>query len=366
MEKNRRGGGLRARVIAMAANPSVDRVWRIPGFHTGGEFRVAGVWMGAGGKGCNVARVAVRLAPLIAAGVAVEVVATGFLAGTAGDFVERELERAGVRPRFLRLARGETRTCPTILDPEQGLVTEIREPGPTVEPGEAEAFQSGLDALLAEGEDVPSVLVLSGSLAPGLPEDFYGSLVRLAAVRGVPTVLDAGGAALRGGAEARPWAVKVNQAELMGLPGGEPADEAGLVGRLKALVAGGVALAAVTRGLRGLLAWDGRRLWRGLPPEGLKVVQPVGSGDAATAALALGLAGLLARGAPPPGVVPTGGRPAESLGLLGAAEVERFIRDMVAAGAANAAGEGVGETPPELFVEFRGRVRVEFEGAGRL
>lgn len=178
--------------------------------------------------------------------------------------------------------------------------------------------------------------------------------------------------------------MKVNQAELMDLPGedrrfpadgsrrtgeraaGGPADEAGLVGRLKALVAGGVALAAVTRGLRGLLAWDGRRLWRGLPPDGLKVVQPVGSGDAATAALALGLAGLLALGALPAGPAPPGDRPADGLGLLSAAEVEELIRDMVAAGAANAASEGVGETPPELFLELRGRVRVELEGPGGL
>ncbi|MEW6032908.1 MAG: hypothetical protein AB1645_08525 [Bacillota bacterium] len=77
-----------------------------------------------------------------------------------------------MRPRFFRLARGETRTCPTILDPEQGLVTEIREPGPTMEAGEAEAFEHELDALLAEGEGVPSVLVLSQENAgprPGGP-----------------------------------------------------------------------------------------------------------------------------------------------------------------------------------------------------
>ncbi|MEW6032909.1 MAG: hypothetical protein AB1645_08530 [Bacillota bacterium] len=82
--------------------------------------------------------------------------------------------------------------------------------------------------------------------------------------------------------------------------------------------------------------------------------------------MALGVAGLLAQGALPAGAAPPGDRPADDLGLLSAAEVEELIRDMVTAGAANAASEGVGETPPELFLELRGRVRVELEGQGGL
>ncbi|MEW6032113.1 MAG: PfkB family carbohydrate kinase [Bacillota bacterium] len=358
-------------VLAVTPNPSVDRVWRIPGFETGRICRVERVWLEAGGKGCNVARMADDLGAPVAA--------TGFLAGSAGDFVERELARRGIVPAFHRLAAGETRTCPTIIDPVSGRVTEIREPGPPVGEGEVRAFAAHFDSLLGSGVIVPrspgpsaparpAVVALSGSLPPGAPPDLYARLIGLAAARRIPCVLDASGEPLRVGAEAGPWAVKINREELLELtrpgdgetpPGGEGKDEAALVAGLARLVAGGVTLAVVTRGVEGLLASDGRAVWRARPPAGLRVVQPVGSGDAATAALVVRLARWLASGR-----LDTGAWP--DLGFAALPEEERagLVRDMVAAGAANAVTEGLGTCPPDVFARFRREVEVEATAAG--
>jgi len=302
--------------------------------------------------------------------------ATGFLAGSAGDFVERDLARSGVEPAFARLATGETRSCPTIVNPDTREVTEILEPGPAVTGDEVLAFEehfvSLLRSLLEDGTATgrgprPSVVAaLAGSLPPGCPPDFYASLIRAAAELRVPCVLDASGEPLRFGCEAGPWAVKINQAELVGLMAarksgqtpGTGADAAtagaGAASDLADLIAGGVTLAVVTRGREGLLAFDGKALWRGLLPGRLEVIQPVGSGDAATSALSLGLAHLLETGA-----LSTADWP--SLGLPALAEPARadLIRDMVAAGAANAVTEGIGNAPPEVFSAMRARARVE-------
>jgi len=339
-------------------------------------------------------------------------------------FIERDLARHGVAPTFYRLeGRGlETRTCPTIVDPVSGRVTEIREPGPIIGGAEAEGFFEHFQALLegravgpagrssgagpdAAGSAVcgdgardparrpgpaggaagaaipaPGVVTLSGSLPPGLPADFYARLIRIAAERRVPCILDTSGAPLRAGAAARPWAVKVNEAELMGLepreegvagtarpdaPGGhgsrgcETAGAAAqdpLIDRLVRLVETGVALAVVTRGRKGLLAYDGRTLWRGTAPGELEIIQPVGSGDAAAAALAVRLERWLESGLLPP---PDAAWPRLGMGRLPESERVALIRDMVAAGAANAVTEGVGTCPAEVFAAFRKRVRVQ-------
>jgi fructose-1-phosphate kinase PfkB-like protein len=261
------------------------------------------------------------------------------------------------------------------VDAVSGRVTEIREPGPTLREADAAAFEAHFLSLLDAGV---SVVTLSGSLPPGLPQDFYARLIRAAAGRGVPCVLDGSGEALRLGVEAVPWAVKVNQAELLelGCPGAgaEPgaveanvesgATESGgevdmphsLSSHLARVVESGVVLAVVTRGREGLLAFDGHALWWACPPAGLTVVQPVGSGDAATAALAVRLARWLAEGrlASSPG-----GRP--GTGFAGLPESERvaLILDMVAAGAVNAVTEGIGTCPPALFATLRDKVTVE-------
>jgi len=94
-------------ILTVTPNPSVDRVWHVPGFEAGRAFRVEKTWLGAGGKGCNVARVA--------AGLGAEVAATGFAAGSAGEFIERDLARHGVA--LHRAGPGPPRRCAHLLPP---------------------------------------------------------------------------------------------------------------------------------------------------------------------------------------------------------------------------------------------------------
>jgi len=130
--------------------------------------------------------------------------------------------------------------------------------------------------------------VLSGSLPPGTPLDAYALLTGKAANKGVPTLLDADGEALRQGLAGRPVLVKPNANELMQWTGRELKTiraVATAAGQLRQAGAGAV---VVSLGAEGLLAVTEQGSWRALPPE--KVAgNPTGAGDAVVAALALGL-----------------------------------------------------------------------------
>jgi fructose-1-phosphate kinase PfkB-like protein len=179
-------------------------------------------------------------------------------------------------------------------------------------------------------------------------------------------VLDTSGPALALGMQAGPWAAKVNREELTGVrdrlpppepdPPGKPPPLQALVRLLARVVRAGVTFAVVTMGRDGLLACDGRTVWRGELPGDLEVVQPVGSGNAATAALAVGLARLLDEGA-----LTTAKWPDLGFQGLPAERKADLVRAMVAAAAANAVTEGIGTCPREVFESVHRRVRVSAE-----
>ena len=135
------------------------------------------------------------------------------------------------------------------------------------------------------------MLVCSGSLPPGSPDDGYARLAR-----GRFAVVDAGGAALGAALEAGPAVVTPNLAEAEGLLHGR-ADEAvetspdargHAEAAASALVSAGARAAVVTAAAAGAaVAADGVVTWLAAPR--VSVVNPIGAGDVFTAALAAAL-----------------------------------------------------------------------------
>ena len=114
----------------------------------------------AGGKGVNVASVLTQRG--------VPVLATGLLGGVTGELVRADLDARGVRHDFSPCA-GESRRAVTVVSEADGDATVFNEPGPLVQPQEWTAFLELLSALVA-GLGA-RVVVVSGSLPPGLPAD---------------------------------------------------------------------------------------------------------------------------------------------------------------------------------------------------
>jgi 1-phosphofructokinase family hexose kinase len=307
------------RVVFVAANPSIDRLYEVERLTVGAIHRPVAQVAVPGGKGLNAARAAVQLGG--------RVTAVGILAGRSGDWIEDALGARGIDARWVR-AGGETRTCVSILDRASGVMTEIYERGEPIGPDAWDALERLVADELAQGD--VAALCLSGSLPVGAPPDGFGRMARQAvtaradAAR-VAVLADTYGPALAAVLAERPTLVKVNADEASEAGGIVVGDASSAEAAATALLDRGAAGVVVTLGPGGavVVTADGTNR---LVPDGAQGVYPVGSGDAFLAGLAVGIA----RG--------DGVAAAARLGM--------------AAGAANASIPGAGELDPLLVARF--------------
>jgi fructose-1-phosphate kinase PfkB-like protein len=125
---------------------------------------------------------------------------------------------------------------------------------------------------------------MSGTITPGGPVDFYRQCTEMAHEAGSLSLVDAHGPSLAEALKARPGLVKPNRSELAAMLGRDLGDEAAVVAAMRQLQARGAQRVVVTAGQGAVLAFDGRDVWRIQPPR-VTAVNPIGSGDAFTAAL---------------------------------------------------------------------------------
>jgi tagatose 6-phosphate kinase len=262
-------------ITAVCLNPAVDKTYRVFSLQPGRIHRVERVEACPGGKGINVAKVLKRLG--------LDIRVTGFIGGGAGDALLRGLDRWDIPHRMVRIP-GETRTCLNILEEVRRTQTEFLEPGPAVPPKKWEALKE----TVAEMAEKSRVVVLSGSLPPGLAADAYYELISLVQSRRAKAIVDTGGAPLARALESRPFTVKPNGAEMASLFQREEMSDSERIGVLREWNRGGIPLACVTLGERGAIASMEGRVYRVIPPK-IEAVNPVGSGDAFAAGLAAGL-----------------------------------------------------------------------------
>ena len=271
------------RIVFVAANPSIDRMYEVDRLTLGAIHRPVALAAVAGGKGLNAARAAARLGG--------RVTALGIVAGRAGDWIEERLAAGGIDARWCR-SSGETRTCVSVLDRSTGVMTEIYERG---DPVDRDSWES-LEGLVAEELDRGDVgaLALSGSLPPAAPPDGFGRLAGLARLadggsRAIAVLADTYGSALAAVLAERPAILKINADEAseatgMTVADGPSAEAAGA--KLRDRGARSVVITLGPDGAVVVTATGSRRL----TPPGIRGAYPVGSGDAFLGGLAVGIA----------------------------------------------------------------------------
>src|SRR5438128_610895 len=258
-------------IITVTLNAAIDKTLAVPNFRLGRRHRAVEQTAMAGGKGVNVARALKTLG--------MPVIATGVAGGATGTRIIEQLTSEAILNDFVRI-REESRTSTAVVDPTSGEQTEINERGPSVSESELELFYDKL-LYLAKGA---GVVVFSGSLPRGVPDDLYARLVQDVKKLGATTVLDSEGEALRLATRAEPAVVAPNEAEAEELVGHEFADEEDR--RTAVLEIGDIgaeeAIMTLRSGCIGLVGEQGeRRLWRvTLDPDMVDPVSTVGSGDA--------------------------------------------------------------------------------------
>ena len=262
-------------ILCLGTTPADQRTMTFAALQLDGVNRAISVTRTASGKSINVARVARTLGA--------DVLATGFVGGDAAPFMRADLDAAKIRHDFVDVAP-TTRACITVIDESTGAATELIEESKEVEPEAWDRLVDRLDAHLRTA----GVLVLSGTLTPRAPQDFYARCVARAAQHGVRTIVDGSGEPLKQALAAKPFIVKPNRAELGRTLGMDASTDAGVRDAMRHALSWGVQWVVVTMGRDGAIASDGNAFWRVRTPD-VRVINPIGSGDAFAAGLSIAL-----------------------------------------------------------------------------
>lgn len=262
-------------ILTVTLNPAVDKIYTTGELIIGHVNRMRTAMSLAGGKGINVAKVLRQYD--------MPVCATGFLGGYAGNFIEDYLKNIQVECRFIHV-EGETRSNMNILA-DNGYVTEILEPGPTISEEQMQKFLTQYDELLGNCE----LVVLSGSAANGIPEDIYTILIEKARSRGIRTMLDTSGESLRKGIEAKPYLIKPNQKELEYIVGHKLVNREAVIEAALNIHAGGIAHVIVSMGKKGLISVSSGGYVYFAKAGRIQALNTVGCGDSVVASYAMSI-----------------------------------------------------------------------------
>ena len=261
-------------ITSISLNPSIDRMLEVNAFCAGGLNRVQAQTDVAAGKGTNVA--------LAAAALGEKSECIGFMYREGGRLFEQRLSEGGVDCDFL-WCEGAVRVNVKVFDREKGEITELNSSGTPV----TQAQLSEMTELVLRHARNTDFLILTESLPPACPVDYYRTLAEAAATENCRVLLDADGDRLRTGLKAKPFLIKPNRYELELLTGRTLDSIDKLMSAAQELIDGGVGVVAVSMGGEGALITDGREAWR-TPGLKVDVKSTVAAGDSMIAGLASG------------------------------------------------------------------------------
>lgn len=262
-----------AKIITVTANTAIDIFIEVEGLHANDNLQARSSVEFACGKGVNVAKAVESLGfPVLCLGFA------GRHSIEAFDKMQSDLLRTD-----LIAVAGKTRTNITLFDSANSKETHIRTAGFSVTDHDCRELIESIKMHTEPGD----IVIISGSLPPGAPGNFYRTLVRRCCDSGSMVYLDASGSGLSKGIEAGPTLIKPNQQELEELIGRPLPDERHIVEAACGLIEQGVREIYVSCGERGCIAVtesDAVSAYLKERPE--NIVTKVGCGDALVAGLA--------------------------------------------------------------------------------
>ena len=262
-----------AMIVTVTPNPAIDRTYRVQHLDLGNSHRVETAHAQAGGKGINVARILTSFGfPVIAAAI---------VGGTNGDWIEHELSNSGVAGQFVT-SGGDSRQTITAVTNGGDAWIEFDESGSEVDAGTWRDFLNLVSSLMEPAD----VVVLSGSLPPGVPLDGYRELVEIAHNAQVRVVLDTSGLSLREALVARPDVIKPNRFELAAISEMSCDSVESVLAACRHLRVLGAQAIVATLGAEGIVVFGDESVWRVRHPQ--RSGNPVGAGDATTAGIAAG------------------------------------------------------------------------------
>ncbi|SDJ86915.1 1-phosphofructokinase [Natronincola ferrireducens] len=262
-------------ILTITLNPAIDISYYVNELKLDNVNRCDKYIKTAGGKGINVTKVLRNLN--------CNVMATGFLGGSSGEFIKNELKKRKVDLRFVDIA-GETRNCIAIVSQQQQ--TEILESGPFITEKEETNF---IETLKDNLDKYPiQVVTASGSIPKGLSSSYYTKLIKISNERGIKFLLDTSGIYLHKAIEASPYLIKPNISELEGFYGKKIDSLEKLINVMEELRVYNIQIIVVSLGKEGCIALCDNEVYKVTVPQ-IKLKNPVGSGDAMVAGMGKGI-----------------------------------------------------------------------------
>jgi len=147
-------------IATVTLNPCLDQHINVDGLVVDGTNRWSRLYRYAGGKGIDVSRAIYEMGG--------RTIAYGFIGGSVGRTVEILLDEEGVPFSFTPI-ENETRTNFIITDTRTYRQTRIDAPGPHISKDELDRFIRKMRRIYPK----PDLIVISGSVPPGVPTNFY-------------------------------------------------------------------------------------------------------------------------------------------------------------------------------------------------
>lgn len=193
-------------IITITFNPCIDKSTSVNALKPEKKLRCSAPVFEPGGGGINVARAIKKLG-----GKALAIYPSG---GYSGKFLDILLDRENI-PAFTIETRQHTRENMIVLDNATNQQYRFGMPGSQIFEDE---WKKCLEAI--EG-NYSSYIVASGSLPPGVPEDIFARISRIAKKQNRKLIVDSSGEALRLAIEEGVYLIKPNLGELSKLVGKE-------------------------------------------------------------------------------------------------------------------------------------------------
>jgi len=213
-------------IVAFIINPAVDISTSVPVVQPAYKLRCEEVRRDPGGGGINVARVAMRLGA--------DVLAVFTVGGPIGDHHKDLVKQEGIRSLTIPI-RNDTREDFSVVKTETGQQYRFVLPGPVLTETEWRACLESLASFDARSR----FLVASGSLPPGVPDDFYARLVTTMRAGDVKFIVDTSGPPLKRALETGVYLIKPNLREMRELVGEAMESEVDCIVACRALVDAG-------------------------------------------------------------------------------------------------------------------------------
>ncbi len=263
-------------IITLTMNPTIDKSASVAQVIVERKLYCHSSRFEPGGGGVNVSRAIRKLGG--------ESTALFPCGGATGDHLLELLQQEGLTCRPIPV-EGFTRENLVVLEESSGQQFRFGMPGAPLNDKE---WHQCLD-VLAGTDQKPAYIVASGSLPPGVPDDFYAQVARIGKSLGARVIVDTSRIPLRLALEEGVYLIKPNIRELADLVGRELVDETSQRKITMEMVSSGkCAVVALSLGAGGVLLTtaDGHeRLQTPVVP----IKSKVGAGDSMVGGIVLSL-----------------------------------------------------------------------------